>query len=300
MKLSLFYNHATVLDYAYLDDHQGVVGNAYIVNVEFIGHTDDEGVVYDFSLAKKKVKEIIDRDCDHRLVVPKNLTQFHEDQAVLNYSFGHRGSKLWYQCPAEGICEIPFHQVNESTLAAYLEEILMAEMPETISSLKITLEEEKLEADRARFHYTHGLKDHFGNCQRLFHGHKNTVRVSVDGQERTDLESYLATELFQGNIHFCFLDNVVNREEIKAFFPNGEIVGRSSEGGADVHIKYESSQGVFEGKLPIEMVYFTPTETTVENLSTHFAQRVREKVGTGPSIRVTAYEGIAKGAITTL
>ena len=71
MNITLFYKHVTVLDYAYLDDHKGVVGDSLIVNVEFIGHTDEEGVVYDFSLAKNKVKEIIDRDCDHRLVVPK-------------------------------------------------------------------------------------------------------------------------------------------------------------------------------------------------------------------------------------
>ena len=85
MKISLFYKNVTVLDYAFLDDHKGVVGDALKVHVEFIGKTDKECVVYDFSYAKKKVKEIIDRDCDHRLVVPQG--SFTQDGDCLDVKY---------------------------------------------------------------------------------------------------------------------------------------------------------------------------------------------------------------------
>jgi hypothetical protein len=41
-------------------------------------------------------------------------------------------------------------------------------------------------------------------------------------------------------------------------------------------------------------------ESTVENLSMLFARLVKEKVGPSKRVMVRAYEGIAKGAITTL
>ncbi len=41
-------------------------------------------------------------------------------------------------------------------------------------------------------------------------------------------------------------------------------------------------------------------ESTVENLSMLFAKLVKEHVDSEDTIRVHAYEGVAKGAITTL
>ena len=73
MKISLFYKNVTVLDYAYLDDHRGVVGDALKVHVEFIGKTDEEGVVYDFSYAKKKVKEIVQKAKDNPDEINKKI-----------------------------------------------------------------------------------------------------------------------------------------------------------------------------------------------------------------------------------
>lgn len=300
MKISLFYKNVTVLDYAYLDDHQGVVGDALKVHVEFIGKTDKEGVVYDFSYAKKKVKEIIDRDCDHRLVVPTGLIEKLEgDRVQLNYSYGLSDMPMTYECPTQGICELPFHHVNKETIATYLETIILKEMPETVSAIRITLEDEPMPEGKPTFHYTHGLKEHYGNCQRLFHGHKNTVDVFVNGKERRDLESYLADELFKGSIHFCKWENVVNKEEIQklsgAQEPNGRFTNIPT-----VEIAYDANQGHFKGSLPGKEVFFMTEESTVENLSMLFARLIKEKVGENDSVMVRAYEGVAKGAISTL
>lgn len=107
MNITLFYKHVTVLDFAYLDHLKGLVGESLIVNVKFIGKTDDEGILYDFSYAKKKVKEIIDRDCDHRLVIPENLAQSNQGISQFEFSFGLEGEIIQYECPDQGLCIIP-------------------------------------------------------------------------------------------------------------------------------------------------------------------------------------------------
>ena len=107
--ISLFYHNVTVLDYAYLDEHLGLVGDSVKVNVEFLGHTDSQGIIYDFGHAKKKVKEIIDEHCDHRLVAPKHLVQKGPmpQQISLQYSYGLEGETLKYECPEEAVFQIP-------------------------------------------------------------------------------------------------------------------------------------------------------------------------------------------------
>ena len=299
MKISLFYNHATVLDYAYLDEHRGVVGNSYIVNAEFIGETDHEGVVYDFSYAKKKVKEIIDRDVDHRLVVPMNILSHHDGLISFEYKYGLEDKILGYQSPEEGVCEIPYNHISRENLSAFIEDLIIKEMPDNIISVRITLEDEKLPTEAVKFHYSHGLKDHYGNCQRLFHGHSNTVEVEINGERRPDFERHLATEVFSKNIHFAFWENVVNKEEIEAALNDHLPNGRYEE-CPDVHIRYEASQGVFEGRVPGELIYFMQDESTVENLSMEFARYIKSNVSKNDIVKVRAFEGIGKGAITSL
>lgn len=300
MKISLFYKNVTVLDYAFLDDHLGVVGDSLHVNVDFIGHTDEEGVVYDFSYAKKKVKEIIDRECDHRLVVPRGLVKNIDSNNIsLKYTYGLFDDELVYECPSEGVCELPFAHVNKVTIAAHLEELILKEMPDTVKAIKLELVEEKLPENKATFHYTHGLKDHYGNCQRLFHGHRNTVDIIINGETQEEWELNMAKEIFKGNIHFCLWDNVVNKDQILAHTSGENPVGRVPE--ADfVEIEYESSQGRFYGKIPARTVYFMEDETTVENLSMHFANIVKAVVDKEDTVTVRAYEGIAKGSISTI
>lgn len=299
MKITLFYDHVTVLDYAFLDSHLGAVGNSLIVDVEFIGHTDHEGVVYDFSYAKKKVKEIIDRDCDHRFVIPKGMLAHDKELLTFNYNFGPFSEAIKYRAPAQAFCEIPFRHVSYETVTAYLEERIMLEMPNTVEAVKIHLREEKLDSDQVVFHYTHGLRDHYGNCQRLLHGHRNTIEVWVNGNKRSDLEKNLVTELFSGNIHFCYWDNVVNKDEVITSEGRSNPEGRVTK-TKNVQIKYQASQGEFIGEFPGTMIYILPIETTVENLSLYFAQLLKSQLGKQDIVRVRAFEGIGKGAISTM
>lgn len=300
MSVTLFYNNVTVLDYAYLDKMHGLMGDALKVNIEFIGKVDQDGVIFDFSLAKKKVKEIIDFECDHRLVIPQNLAARDGGQISFQYNYGSKEKLLTYNAPEEAVCEIPYDHVSSHNLIAHLETLIMKEMPETVESVRLELEAEELDKDAIRFHYTHGLKDHFGNCQRLFHGHGNTLEIWVNGAREVELEHWMSKELFSSSIHFLYWENVQNKGEVLSAFGSNPVTGRIPNGMGSVHIKYQSSQGEFEAKLPAESVFITQTETTVENLSMEFAQIVKNEVGPNRRVMVRAFEGIGKGAITHL
>ncbi|MCB9094413.1 MAG: 6-carboxytetrahydropterin synthase [Halobacteriovoraceae bacterium] len=299
MKISLFYDHVTVLDYAYLDDHQGPIGGSKVVDVEFIGETDEEGVVYDFSYAKKKVKEIIDRECDHRLVLPSGIAKKIDGKIHFKYSFGLKDEEIEYWGPEEALCEIPSHHVSDETLITHLENLVMKEMPKTVKAIVLKFRSEKLTEEDSFFCYTHGLKEHYGNCQRLLHGHRSTLKIWVNKQRDYNLENHFTQDLFASSIHFCMWENVVNKKEIL------ELEGKQPVGRLEktpfVEIKYTAGQGEFRARLPARIVYITPQETTVENLSIHFCQLIKEQmVDERDTVTVSAYEGIAKGATTTL
>ncbi len=300
MKISLFYRNVTVLDYAYLDNDLGVVGDSLKVNVEFVGHTDKEGIVYDFSHAKRKVKEIIDRDCDHRLLIPQGIAEKTRDERIqLRFSYGLKDELVKYDCPEQGICEIPYAYVSKANIQSFLEVLVLKEMPKTVDAVKIELIEEELPLDKVRFHYTHGLKEHYGNCQRLFHGHQNTVDIEVNGVRNFEYERFLAEELFKGNVHFCKWDNVVNKDDIIKACGEKRPEGRYFE-LPQVEVEYQASQGFFKGDLPGRAIYFLQEESTVENLSMHFAKLIKARVKETDIVTVNAYEGIAKGARATL
>lgn len=294
MSISLFCDHISVLDIAYFDKTKGLVGASYQVNVEFVGKPDEEGILIDFSLAKKAVKNIIDEICDHRFVLPKGMAKLTEDRFQLELSYGAKSQQLYYEGPRQAICEIPSQYVSTNHIASYLEQEMSNHFGEQFEQVKIQLEEANL-GSKPILNYTHGLKQHYGNCQRLFHGHHNSVDIWVNEESRSDLESWLVRDHLKGNIHFCFVENIVNKEQV--------LDSLEGEYGIPnkcpfVEIKYQGNQGMFRSILPSEEVYVLPIESTVENLSSHFAKVIQSKTGPKDRIKVKAYEGINKGAIS--
>jgi len=47
------------------------VGESWIADVVLGGELDEQGMVFDFSHVKRAIKQVIDAQVDHRLVVPK-------------------------------------------------------------------------------------------------------------------------------------------------------------------------------------------------------------------------------------
>ena len=127
----------------------------------------------------------------------------------------------------------------------------------------------------------HGLKKHLGNCQRIAHGHRSPIRIDRNGHRDHDLERRWA-KLWR-DIYVGSEEDVVRRH-----------VGEA--GVRYVTFEYEANQGEFALTLPEERVYMLDTDTTVELIAAHMADKLKVEFPTD-TIRVRAYEGVGKGAI---
>ena len=169
-------------------------------------------------------------------------------------------------------------------------------MPQEVSKIVINLNKEKaVLKDDIFFHYTHGLKSHYGNCQRLLHGHRSTIEIFLNNSRDRALEFEFVKKLFKKSVHFVYWENVKNKKELelllKDHLPEGEFSLTE-----DIVISYTSEQGEFELTIPLSDVYILQTESTVELLAEHFVKIIQKKVGSGIPISVAAFEGIGKGA----
>jgi 6-pyruvoyl-tetrahydropterin synthase len=280
----LFVRELTVLDYAYFDDDFGPVGGSLDVDVTFVGDLDEEGVVFDFSLAKKAVKTVIDDGCDHRLVVPKKwVTPCEDGRLEVKATYGE-GKTFSYKCPDVGLCILDVDEITVEVMRDHLEMEVMKVMPENVALVELQFRQEELGTGPS-YRYTHGLKQHYGNCQRLLHGHRNRVDVLVNGRRSEELEVRVAN-LWE-NVHLAFPENIISE---------GFVLGQRQSQLDRIHLSYVSSQGQFDLDISGHEVYVMPYETTVENIARHLRDTVQSWVGSSDKVQVFAYEGIRKGA----
>jgi len=292
LSVKLFYENVSLLDFAYWDKQKGPVGYSVRVHIELSGPTDSDGIISDFSTTKKMVKKIIDDYVDHRMLVPEKMVMIKDDEVIIEEKM-NLDEMFYYRAPKSAFCPIPEREINLTIVKQYLEETVVKNLPASISYVKVILEEEIKDQDQYWFQYTHGLKNHYGNCQRLLHGHKNPVRIWVNKQRKPDLERYLVIDVFKGSVHFAFKDNLVNLDEIT----RKGINEGSLHDIKTIHMKYGGNQGVFELKLPGRLVNLVNMETSVENLSKYFYSIICKKCEQNDQIMIQAFEGIGKGAI---
>lgn len=274
---SLFVKDFTHLDGAMLDPVYGMVGLSYKLGIEFIGETNKEGIVFDFSKAKKCAKKVVDETADHALIVGKNdvIINMEDDIAQV------KTDSMEYICPDDAVFIID--QVTEPQIFAKLEQLIYnacIKDPECskLKQVKLTYSiEEVSEKMPVFYHYTHGLKESCNKCERPGHGHRSTIEVFVNGGRRHDIEMRVA-DLYH-NKHLVFKDNIVDDMDIRF-----------------VTIKYKSKMGNdYSLRLPVESVVVYPVETTVENIAMVTAQWIRKNTKFFGDIEVVAYEGIEKG-----
>lgn len=277
----LFVDNLTVIDFAYLDPSRGLVGESWIVDVVLGGELDDQGMVFDFSNVKRTIKRVIDERVDHRLVVPRgyaglSLDEDAPDTFTWNLS---DGTHIVHQSPDEAVVWLSAERVVPSAVSALLVYELRAVLPPNVTDIDINLREDVIEG--AYYHYVHGLKKHLGNCQRIAHGHRSPIRIDRNGHRDYDLENRWAK---------LWRDIYVGTEE--------DVTRRwvAEDGTAYVTFEYEANQGEFALTLPEPRVYMMDTDTTVELIAGHIADRLKAEFP-GDSIRVKAYEGVGKGAI---
>jgi 6-pyruvoyl-tetrahydropterin synthase len=76
----LFVDNLTNVDFSFLDAQRGLLGETYLANIRLLGDLDEQGMVCDFGIVKKRVRHWLDTELDHRLAVPIHSPKPHLDR----------------------------------------------------------------------------------------------------------------------------------------------------------------------------------------------------------------------------
>jgi 6-pyruvoyl-tetrahydropterin synthase len=286
---TLFLRDFTVLDFAYLDAEAGLQGESLHVSVELGGSLDHQGFIFDFGPAKKVLKKLVDETFDHKLVVPSRSPGL--EKTPDGWKLQTANEEFSYTAPEQSWVLLGGARVTAEAIAADMAARAKAVLPANIASVRFELREEARFAGEANFRYTHGLRYHDGNCQRLFHGHRNPIEVWVDGARNEEWELLLATE-WEG-AHFTAAATLANREALD--LPLGR---RLFNHPGTAEIAYSSPQGNFRSRIPASRLVLLETEPSIENIAKLGYELVRRQ-GVAGALVVRAYEGLNKGSSFT-
>ncbi len=291
--MKLFVRDLTVIDSSYLCERRGMVGESWLVDIEMSGELNEMSMLLDFGRVKKLIKSIIDEEVDHKLLVPTECPLVHvhaldNDESTVDLL--RPGRAIHLRCPTQGFAFIPAPQVDKESVTRYLLGVLAKRLPGNIKDLSLTLRSERIEG--AFYHYSHGLKKHDGNCQRIAHGHRSPVEILVDGERDEELEFNWAERWAD-----IYLGTEEDRVALGELALSERAEASLKEGDAHyIGFKYVAPQGLFQLAMPAVEVEMIDTDTTIELLAHFIAREVKKQVG-DKFVKIVAYEGVGKGAI---
>ncbi len=281
---ALFVDHLTVMDFSYVHPQRGILGESWIVDVQLAGALDEQGMVFDFGHVKKQIKKTIDDLYDHRLLVPQGLREFQavqlEDQLELDWQ-DSEGRHYSHSSPHSAVVLLSCQQVTPAVITPLIERQLVRLLPDNVEQVRINIRPEAIEG--AFYHYSHGLKKHQGNCQRIAHGHRSRIEIHMDGERSPTLEQQWASRW--NDIY------IGTREDLSKT--------HTENGVSYFTFSYESQQGLFELTLPEKRCYLIDTDSTVEHLADHIATEIK-KEHPDKTVSVRAFEGVWKGALVEI
>lgn len=278
----LFVNNLTVIDASLLDPQRGLLGQSWHLDVELEGTLDDLGMVLDFGKVKKSIKQCVDHEFDHRLLIPVAYSGCRiedlDDRTVIYFQLAS-GAVIKHHGPVSACAHIDAESLDEATLAAAITRRLEPMLPDNVHRIKLHLHTEDIQG--ACYQYSHGLKHHEGNCQRIAHGHRSRIQIFRDGERSLELESRWA--LLWKDIYLG------SRTDLTREF--------TDDGFRYFHFSYDARQGRFELILPEKQCYLIETDSTVENLALHICTTLKQEQPAA-AFRVVAFEGVEKGSIS--
>ncbi|GAA3912216.1 6-pyruvoyl trahydropterin synthase family protein [Litoribacillus peritrichatus] len=278
---TLFVDQLTVIDFSYLNSSRGLLGESWLVDCELSGELNDEGMLFDFGHVKKFIKEFIDTYADHKLIIATqtdNLTisDLGDGQTEIEWQNGQR--YLSTSAPEDAFLFLEDKEVTTESLTELLETWIKTLLPENVKGIKLHLYCENLAG--SFYHYSHGLKKHEGNCQRIAHGHRSPIEIYENQQRSAELEQVWAEK---------FKDIYIGtREDIAATTSKNQV--------SCTKFSYQAPQGHFELSINSDQVYLIDTDSTVEWIADHIAQQLKKETPSN-TYKVKAFEGYRKGAI---
>lgn len=278
--MKLFVENLTNVDFSYLDPQRGLVGESWLVQLELDGGLNDQGMICDFGIVKKAVKQWFDDSIDHTLVVPTGMAGLtvvqQEGHTRVDWSYPS-GGDFYCAGPEQSISLVDVEQITTDGMSVWCHEQLMTLFSgEDVRGLSVTFKPEVIEGDF--YHYSHGLQLHDGNCQRIAHGHRSKIEIFLNGQRNTQLEQQWAN-----NFDDIYIGTRAN------------LTAATTD--SMQHYAYTAPQGLFELGLPADKCYVMDTETTVELIAEHLATVIKQQ-HPNDEVTVRAFEGVGKGAIS--
>ena len=253
------------------------MGESWLLQLELDGALNEQGMVCDFGIVKKLTREWMDNTIDHALLVPTKMAHVQAEQSVGRTSVEwHYPNGELFKCvsPSKAIVLIDVEEITPEAMAQWCRAQLLELFPQEVKGLSLTFIPE--EVTGAFYHYSHGLQQHDGNCQRIAHGHRSRIEIFVNDQRDEKLEQEWANRWQD-----IYIGTAAHR--------------KASEEGMNTY-EYRAPQGEFSLTLPEKYCYDIDTETTVEQIARHLAARIKQ-VKPLDDVMVRAYEGVGKGAV---
>ncbi|TVP46764.1 MAG: 6-pyruvoyl tetrahydropterin synthase-related protein [Halomonas sp.] len=274
--MALFVNQLTHIDVSLWCSKRGLVGCSWQVDAVLDGELGEDGMLFDFGEVKPWIKRTLDAGLDHTLLVPTeapgiSISECAEGIRVHTttpYAMEVRG-------PKEAFTLLPWTAITTDSVAAHLSHQLTTQRPTNVHRVTLTLNDEEITG--AAYGYSHGLKRHIGNCQRIAHGHRSRLYIWQHDARQPQLEQQWSE----------WLDNRYLLEQADIATQHDDVLT----------CRYHAAQGDFAITLPQQQCEVLPGPTTVENIALWLAQKVA--IASGTATRVQAFEGVNKGAIAT-
>ncbi len=278
--MQLFVNNLTNVDFSYFHPTRGLIGETWLASIVLDGELDSNGMVCDFGIVKKTLRTWLDTYIDHCLLVPKtsNCTQ-NLSQNTLNTSLEWRydNKHIAISSPHQAITLVDATDITPHSIAEHCKRALRDHFGEGVANITLSFEPEAIATPF--YHYSHGLKKHKGNCQRIAHGHRSKIEIWRNGElSVTDMQKQASN---WADIYIA---------------TRSDILQQSS---SQIDFAYRADQGEFTLSLPASCVDIIDTDTTVEFIASHIASTLKHQ-HPQDNFTVKAYEGIAKGAIVTI
>ena len=290
--MQLFVNDLTVIDFSYCCSARGIVGESWIVDVLLDGSLNEMSMVLDFAVVKKQIKAIIDDAVDHKLLLPMldesisvEISPQRAGHEFVNFSAKQGGYYL--QSPSCAFAKINSKQIDIASVTAYLTTMILAQLPKNVEGLTLNLRPENI--DGAYYHYTHGLKLHDGNCQRIAHGHRSKIHIYKNGQRSPALE-----EVWSLRWQDIYLASEADRIDLKDI----ELSDTAMANLTPDHqlFSYFAPQGRFDIAVSGKILDVVDCDSTVELLADFILRQLKQQAPK-EEFKVVAFEGVAKGAI---
>jgi len=293
--MQLFVDDLTVIDFSYLCQQRGIVGESWIVDVLLDGSLNEQSMVLDFAIVKKQIKAIIDDAVDHKLLLPMQeptltleASLHHADHQTIDFITPRASYHL--QSPQCAFAAIDCATITIDSVTTHLTKIILAQLPNNVQGLSLVLRPENIAGDY--YHYTHGLKLHNGNCQRIAHGHRSKIQIFVDNQKNIELEHQWCQR---------WQDIYIASEADRVAKADIELSSQAEQHLTPDHqfFSYTAPQGRFDIAVTANVLDVVDCDSTVELLADFIARQLKKDLPSA-TIKVIAYEGVAKGAIVSV